>query len=169
MERPGAGLSGLTQRGGKELSFNNLLDLEGALLATDPFGEQVACAIVKHTTPCGLAVAPFLCFVMLVSPIWIEPLFNEFRRLDNHGLEKRLLSLAPPMFPTSAVTSPSHSGPGFLVVRLKAPAVAFWPKWTGWGPRNISSRSTSRKAPCIMEVRPKWMPSMKIGAAGSML
>ena len=56
VERPGAGLASLEQRGGKELSFNNLLDLEGALLATDPFGEEVACAIVKHTTPCGLAV-----------------------------------------------------------------------------------------------------------------
>ena len=56
VERPGAGLAGLAQRGGKELSFNNLLDLEGALLAIEPFGEQVACAIVKHTTPCGLAV-----------------------------------------------------------------------------------------------------------------
>ncbi len=55
VERVGAGLSGLQQRGGKELSFNNLLDLEGALLATDPFGEDTCCAIVKHTTPCGLA------------------------------------------------------------------------------------------------------------------
>jgi phosphoribosylaminoimidazolecarboxamide formyltransferase / IMP cyclohydrolase len=55
-ERRGAGLSGLRQRGGKELSFNNLLDLEGALLATDPFGEEPCCAIIKHTTPCGLAV-----------------------------------------------------------------------------------------------------------------
>src|SRR5581483_9956787 len=55
VERPGAGLAGLTQRGGKELSFNNLLDLEGALLAVDPFGEETACAIIKHTTPCGLA------------------------------------------------------------------------------------------------------------------
>src|SRR6202007_3241988 len=36
-ERHGAGLAGLKQRGGKELSFNNLLDLEGALLAVDPF------------------------------------------------------------------------------------------------------------------------------------
>jgi len=54
-ERPGAGIAGLKQRGGKELSFNNLLDLEGALLAVDPFGEEVACAIIKHTTPCGLA------------------------------------------------------------------------------------------------------------------
>ena len=55
VERPGSGLAGLTQRGGKELSFNNLLDLEGALIATDPFTEEVCCAIVKHTTPCGLA------------------------------------------------------------------------------------------------------------------
>jgi len=57
-ERPGFGLAGLTQRGGKELSFNNLLDLEGALLAVDPFSDQIACAIVKHTTPCGLATGP---------------------------------------------------------------------------------------------------------------
>ncbi|MGQ0650182.1 MAG: bifunctional phosphoribosylaminoimidazolecarboxamide formyltransferase/IMP cyclohydrolase [Gemmatimonadaceae bacterium] len=56
MERPGEGLAALVQKGGKELSFNNLLDLEGALLATDPFSGQAACAIVKHTTPCGLAV-----------------------------------------------------------------------------------------------------------------
>jgi phosphoribosylaminoimidazolecarboxamide formyltransferase/IMP cyclohydrolase len=56
VERPGEGLGTLQQRGGKELSFNNLLDLEGALLATDPFGDQATCAIVKHTTPCGLAI-----------------------------------------------------------------------------------------------------------------
>src|SRR6202008_3158266 len=56
VERPGARLAGPPQRGGKELSFNNLLDLEGALLAIDPFQGQTACAIIKHTTPCGLAV-----------------------------------------------------------------------------------------------------------------
>jgi phosphoribosylaminoimidazolecarboxamide formyltransferase/IMP cyclohydrolase len=60
VERAGAGLGALVQRGGKELSFNNLLDLEGALLATEPFvgsssGGEACCAIVKHTTPCGLA------------------------------------------------------------------------------------------------------------------
>jgi phosphoribosylaminoimidazolecarboxamide formyltransferase/IMP cyclohydrolase len=55
VERKGAGLAGLAQKGGKELSFNNLLDLEGALLATEPFGAEVCCAIIKHTTPCGLA------------------------------------------------------------------------------------------------------------------
>ena len=56
IERRNAGLAALEQKGGKELSFNNLLDLEGALLATDPFEGSPCCAIVKHTTPCGLAV-----------------------------------------------------------------------------------------------------------------
>jgi phosphoribosylaminoimidazolecarboxamide formyltransferase/IMP cyclohydrolase len=55
VERAGSGLGALTQHGGKELSFNNLLDLEGAMLAIAPFGQETACAIVKHTTPCGLA------------------------------------------------------------------------------------------------------------------
>jgi phosphoribosylaminoimidazolecarboxamide formyltransferase/IMP cyclohydrolase len=59
VERQGAGLGALVQKGGKELSFNNLLDLEGALLALEPFAVSEAhacCAIIKHTTPCGLAV-----------------------------------------------------------------------------------------------------------------
>ncbi|HKV52177.1 MAG TPA: bifunctional phosphoribosylaminoimidazolecarboxamide formyltransferase/IMP cyclohydrolase, partial [Gemmatimonadaceae bacterium] len=57
VERPNAGLHGLRQRGGKELSFNNLLDLEGALVATDLFAaDRPCCAIIKHTTPCGLAL-----------------------------------------------------------------------------------------------------------------
>ena len=55
VERGVGGLAALEQRGGKELSFNNLLDLEGALVATDPFAGETCCAIVKHTTPCGLA------------------------------------------------------------------------------------------------------------------
>lgn len=56
IEQSGDGLAGLVQKGGKELSFNNFLDLEGALLASDPFGDEPCCAIIKHTTPCGLAV-----------------------------------------------------------------------------------------------------------------
>ncbi|HET7586421.1 MAG TPA: bifunctional phosphoribosylaminoimidazolecarboxamide formyltransferase/IMP cyclohydrolase [Gemmatimonadaceae bacterium] len=56
VERAGAGLGALRQHGGKELSFNNLLDLEGALLSTDVYDGDICCAIVKHTSPCGLAV-----------------------------------------------------------------------------------------------------------------
>ncbi len=55
IENPGKGLANLVQKGGKDLSFNNFLDLEGALLATDAFVGETCCAIVKHTTPSGLA------------------------------------------------------------------------------------------------------------------
>ncbi|HEY2806206.1 MAG TPA: bifunctional phosphoribosylaminoimidazolecarboxamide formyltransferase/IMP cyclohydrolase [Gemmatimonadales bacterium] len=50
------GLAALTQLGGKELSFNNLLDVDAAIAAVSPFEREVACAIIKHTTPCGIAV-----------------------------------------------------------------------------------------------------------------
>ncbi|MBV9688774.1 MAG: bifunctional phosphoribosylaminoimidazolecarboxamide formyltransferase/IMP cyclohydrolase [Ktedonobacteraceae bacterium] len=39
---------------GKELSFNNLLDLDSALATVQSF-EAPAVAIIKHTNPCGLA------------------------------------------------------------------------------------------------------------------
>ncbi len=53
-----AGIAALEQLHGKELSYNNLLDLDGALLALAPFAlsPAPAVAIVKHTTPCGLGV-----------------------------------------------------------------------------------------------------------------
>jgi phosphoribosylaminoimidazolecarboxamide formyltransferase/IMP cyclohydrolase len=41
---------------GKELSYINLLDADGALNTVKEFSEPAAC-IVKHTTPCGCAVA----------------------------------------------------------------------------------------------------------------
>ena len=59
--RPGRsdGLAGLEQLQGKDLSYNNLLDLDGALLSLAPFAysPMPTVCIVKHTTPCGLAVA----------------------------------------------------------------------------------------------------------------
>ncbi len=50
------GMRDLTQRHGKELSFNNILDLDAATAALAPFDARVACAIVKHATPCGIAI-----------------------------------------------------------------------------------------------------------------
>lgn len=52
------GLAAMRQLHGKPLSFNNLLDVDAALLAVAPWaGEaEAACAVVKHTTPCGIAV-----------------------------------------------------------------------------------------------------------------
>lgn len=40
---------------GKELSFNNLIDLEAAWSLVAEFGET-GCAIIKHTNPCGVAL-----------------------------------------------------------------------------------------------------------------
>src|SRR5437016_7720976 len=52
------GIRDLEQLHGKELSFNNLLDVDAALAAVAPWygADRAACAIVKHTTPCGIAL-----------------------------------------------------------------------------------------------------------------
>ena len=48
-------LSMVRQLAGKELSFNNMLDLNAARQLVDEF-ELPACAIIKHNNPCGCAV-----------------------------------------------------------------------------------------------------------------
>jgi phosphoribosylaminoimidazolecarboxamide formyltransferase / IMP cyclohydrolase len=48
-------LEGARQLHGKELSFNNLLDLSSARELVEDFSEP-ACAIVKHNNPCGCAL-----------------------------------------------------------------------------------------------------------------
>jgi phosphoribosylaminoimidazolecarboxamide formyltransferase/IMP cyclohydrolase len=50
-------LSGVVQRHGKELSFNNLNDLSAARLLAASLDARPACVIVKHANPCGVAVA----------------------------------------------------------------------------------------------------------------
>jgi phosphoribosylaminoimidazolecarboxamide formyltransferase / IMP cyclohydrolase len=49
-------LDGVSQLHGKELSFNNLLDLSSARQLVEAF-DEAACAIVKHNNPCGCAVS----------------------------------------------------------------------------------------------------------------
>ncbi len=49
-------LDGVRQLHGKELSFNNLLDLSSARELVEDF-DAPACAIVKHNNPCGCALA----------------------------------------------------------------------------------------------------------------
>jgi phosphoribosylaminoimidazolecarboxamide formyltransferase/IMP cyclohydrolase len=44
---------------GKELSFNNILDLDSALRLVREFGEPAA-VVIKHNNPCGAATAPTL-------------------------------------------------------------------------------------------------------------
>jgi phosphoribosylaminoimidazolecarboxamide formyltransferase / IMP cyclohydrolase len=53
------GLRDMHQLHGKELSFNNLLDVDAAVMAIAPWQNRdarAACVIIKHTTPCGIAL-----------------------------------------------------------------------------------------------------------------
>ncbi len=47
-------VAGARKLHGKELSFNNILDLDAALKALKEF-EEITAVVIKHTNPCGLA------------------------------------------------------------------------------------------------------------------
>ena len=53
--KPGT-LAGAEQLGGKELSYNNIVDTDAAWQMVNEFTDRPACAIIKHTNPCGFAV-----------------------------------------------------------------------------------------------------------------
>ena len=52
----GASVAVARQLHGKELSYNNLLDLDSALAIVRQFAEPAA-VVIKHNNPCGAAVA----------------------------------------------------------------------------------------------------------------
>lgn len=54
--QPAAGWAQVEQLHGKELSYNNYMDMDAACGLVGEF-ESCACAIIKHTNPCGAAVA----------------------------------------------------------------------------------------------------------------
>lgn len=56
---PGVSLADARQLNGKELSYNNIIDVQAAWSLVKEF-EQDACVIIKHTNPCGTATAATL-------------------------------------------------------------------------------------------------------------
>jgi len=56
---PGLGLADVKQLNGKELSYNNIIDTQAGWALVKEF-EDTACVIIKHTNPCGTAVAETL-------------------------------------------------------------------------------------------------------------
>ena len=56
---PGVSLADARQLNGKELSYNNIIDTQAAWSLVKEF-DQSACVIVKHTNPCGTAIAATL-------------------------------------------------------------------------------------------------------------
>ena len=55
----GAGVANGRQLQGKELSYNNIVDLQAAWDLAQEFEEPVV-AIIKHTNPCGTATGKSL-------------------------------------------------------------------------------------------------------------
>jgi phosphoribosylaminoimidazolecarboxamide formyltransferase/IMP cyclohydrolase len=53
-------LSGVEKLQGKDLSFNNLHDVDAARTLLAELGERAAAVVVKHATPCGAAVGESL-------------------------------------------------------------------------------------------------------------
>lgn len=50
------GMAGAKQLHGKELSYNNIVDMEAAWNLVQEWKDEAACVIVKHTNPCGAAL-----------------------------------------------------------------------------------------------------------------
>jgi phosphoribosylaminoimidazolecarboxamide formyltransferase/IMP cyclohydrolase len=48
------------QLNGKELSYNNLVDVDAAINLVKEFEGETAFVIIKHTNACGVAIAPML-------------------------------------------------------------------------------------------------------------
>ena len=55
-DQKGRSLARIVQHQGKDLSFNNIADLDGALRAVFEYDEP-AVAVIKHMNPCGMATA----------------------------------------------------------------------------------------------------------------
>jgi len=53
-QSPAAGLGGIVQAQGKELTYNNLLDVDAAVRCALDF-DRPTCVIIKHASPCGIA------------------------------------------------------------------------------------------------------------------
>jgi phosphoribosylaminoimidazolecarboxamide formyltransferase / IMP cyclohydrolase len=58
MDAPAGSVPHMVQLHGKELSFNNLIDVDAAVTGASAWSpdESAACCVIKHTTPCGVAL-----------------------------------------------------------------------------------------------------------------
>ncbi|TVR42030.1 MAG: bifunctional phosphoribosylaminoimidazolecarboxamide formyltransferase/IMP cyclohydrolase PurH [Planctomycetota bacterium] len=107
---PGAsGLATATQLNGKELSYNNLMDADAAWELVREFDED-ACAVIKHTNPCGCAVA--------------AQQVDAFTRAWEGDPQAAFGSIIAFNHPLTAATAEALSEPGRFVEAIVAPSFA---------------------------------------------
>jgi len=144
-----AGLAGLVQLCGKELSYNNLLDLDAATRLAGLIGEPAA-VVIKHTNPCGAAaggtVAEALSAAMAADPTSAFGSIVAVNRPFDRGSAEVLLApglfvevIAAPAFEPAAVelltTRPTWKGSVRLV---EVPAGDPWEATCGLELRSIA-------------------------------
>jgi len=143
------GLAGLKQLSGKELSYNNLLDLDGATRLAGLLAEPAA-VVVKHTNPCGAAAgataAEALATAMAADPTSAFGSIVAVNRTFDRGCAEVLLTpglfvevIAAPAFEPEAVelitTRPTWKGSVRLV---EVPAGDPWEATAGLELRSIA-------------------------------
>jgi phosphoribosylaminoimidazolecarboxamide formyltransferase/IMP cyclohydrolase len=102
---------------GKELSYNNILDTDATLALTMEF-EEPACVILKHTNPCGVALAQSPAEAhrkaMLTDPVSAFGGIVGFNReVDSEAAEE-----VSKVF-TEVIIAPSYSSDALEILRAK--------------------------------------------------
>ncbi len=170
------GLAGLEQLCGKELSYNNLLDLDAATrlagLIQDP-----AAVVVKHTNPCGAAsdgsVAGALAAAMAADPTSAFGAIVAVNRLFDRGCAELLCApglfvevIAAPAFATEAVelltTRPTWKGSVRLV---EVPAGDPWEATAGLELRSVAGAVLAQRPDDKCDDPATWRVVTKIAPA----
>ena len=107
---------------GKEVSFNNLYDLDGALELVKEFPEGPAAAIIKHANPCGCAMADTL-----------AEAFVRAREADTVSAFGGILAVNRPL---DAATADAITGPNNFFECIVAP---------GYEPGVVETLTTKKK------------------------
>ena len=170
------GLAGLKQLSGKELSYNNLLDLDGATrlagLLADP-----AAVVIKHTNPCGAAAgataAEALATAMAADPTSAFGSIVAVNRTFDRGCAELLLApglfvevIAAPAFAPEAVelltTRPTWKGSVRLV---EVPAGDPWEATAGLELRSIAGALLAQRPDTACDDSATWRVVTKVAAS----
>lgn len=113
----GPGIAGAEQLHGKELSYNNLVDLDAAWQLACDF-PRPAVAIIKHTNPCGCAesdsVAEAFAKALECDPISAYGSVLGINRLVDEGAARRISQLF-----VEAIAAPDYSPDALAILQAK--------------------------------------------------
>ncbi len=117
-----ASLSRLQQLNGKELSFNNLLDINSALTIVSSFAAP-ACVVIKHNNPCGAATGDSLVDVV-ERAFQGDPVsaFGSIVALNRTLDEATAQFLAAGDFFVEAIVCPGFTEPALQILKTR-------PRW----------------------------------------